>query len=91
MKEKLKERLAVLTDLIGVSGNEQAVIRYCMDQMRPLTDEVRILPCGDLIAAFRSSEPGSSMMLAAHADEIGIHIRSISRDGFIYFGTYGGV
>ena len=91
MKEKLKERLAVLTDLIGVSGNEQAVIRYCMDQMRPLADEVRILPCGDLIAAFRGSEPGPSMMLAAHADEIGIHIRSISRDGFIYFGTYGGV
>ena len=90
MKERLKEKLSALTQLIGVSGSEQAVIRYCMDKLGPLADEIQVLPCGDLIATFKGKEEGPSMMLAAHADEIGIHIRSISRDGFLYFGTYGG-
>ncbi len=90
MKQKLKERLRVLTGLIGVSGSEHQVIRYCQEQLSPLADEITILPCGDLIAAFNSGKPGPRMMIAAHADEIGFHIRHISKDGFLYFGFYGG-
>jgi len=91
MKERLKEKLRTLTSLIGVSGSEHQVIAYCRDQLKPLADEVTVLPCGDVIAKFDSKKPGPSMMIAAHADEIGFHIRSISKDGFIYFGVYGGV
>ncbi len=91
MKERLKEKLRTLTSLIGVSGSEQNVIAYCRDKLKPLADEVTVLPCGDVIARFEGKNPGPSMMIAAHADEIGFHIRSISKDGFIYFGIYGGV
>ena len=91
MKGQLKEKLAVLTGLIGVSGSEHQVIRYCRDYLEPLADEVTVLPCGDLIARFDSGVPGPKMMIAAHADEIGFHIRSIDKNGFIYFGVFGGV
>ena len=50
MKAQLKEKLTTLTSLIGVSGNEHHVIRYCKDYLEPLADEVTVLPCGDLIA-----------------------------------------
>ena len=91
MKEQLKEKLATLTGLIGVSGNEHQVIRYCRDYLKSLADEVTVLPCGDCIAKFDSGRPGPKMMIAAHADEIGFHIRSIDQNGFIYFGVFGGV
>ena len=54
MKAQLKEKLTTLTSLIGVSGNEHHVIRYCKDYLEPLADEVTVLPCGDLIARFIS-------------------------------------
>ena len=91
MKEALKEKLKELTALIGVSGSEQPVIRYCLEHLKPLADEVTVLPCGDLIARFDGTMPGPKMMIAAHADEIGFHIRSIDKNGFIYFGVFGGV
>ncbi len=91
MKEQLKKKLETLTGLIGVSGNEHQVIRYCRDFLKPLADEVTVLPCGDCIAEFNSGKPGPKMMIAAHADEIGFHIRSIDKNGFIYFGVFGGV
>ena len=91
MKQQLKEKLAVLTGLIGVSGSEHQVIRWCRDFLEPLADEVTVLPCGDCIAKFDSGKPGPKMMIAAHADEIGFHIRSIDKNGFIYFGVFGGV
>ncbi len=91
MKEKLKERVRFLTSLIGVSGNEHDVIAYCRDYLKPLADSVEVLPIGSLIARFDGGRPGPKMMIAAHADEIGFIIRSISKDGFIYFGTCGGV
>ena len=91
MKQQLKEKLTTLTGLIGVSGSEHQVIRYCRDYLEPLADEVTVLPCGDCIAKFDSGKPGPKMMIAAHADEIGFHIRSIDKNGFIYFGVFGGV
>jgi len=94
MKEELKEKLKNLTELIGVSGSEQAVIGYCKDFLEPLADKITVLPCGDLIAEFDGrypSEKKNSLMIAAHADEIGFNVRHISKDGFLYFGIYGGV
>ncbi|MCF0150164.1 MAG: M20/M25/M40 family metallo-hydrolase [Firmicutes bacterium] len=91
MKNRLKEKIAYLTSLIGVSGSEQQVMKYCRDFLMPLADEVTVLPIGDVIARFDSKKPGPKMMIAAHADEIGFTVRHISKDGFLYFSTFGGV
>ena len=91
MTEQLKEKLKALTGLIGVSGNEQAVIRYCRDCLKTLADSVEILPIGSLIARFDGKAPGPKMMIAAHADEIGLTVTEITQSGFLRFEIFGGV
>ena len=91
MKGHLKAKLGVLTSLIGVSGSEQNVIRYCRDYLAPLADSIEILPIGSLIAKFDGKGPGPKMMVAAHADEIGLTITEITPSGFLRFEIFGGV
>ena len=87
---ELQEELAQLTALDGVSGHEQAVIAAMRQKLAPHCQELRIDPFGNLLATARGRPEGLHLMLCAHADEIGLVVKSIGKDGFLRFSILGG-
>ncbi|HHY75522.1 MAG TPA: M42 family metallopeptidase [Firmicutes bacterium] len=89
-RELIKKHLLPLLTLSGVSGREGAVIRYMVEAMKPLVDEIRVDPMGNIFTVKRG-KPGPKVMIAAHSDEIGLIVKSIEKNGFIRFEKMGGV
>jgi len=91
------DTLQLLRDLSqasGVSGNEKVVQTIARKALEPHADALRTDALGNLIALKRGrradGSPARAIMLAAHADEIGLMVKSLEK-GFIRFATVGGV
>ncbi len=80
-----------LSDLIGISGNEQDVSAFIKEIITPLVNKVWIDPLGNLLAIKQGSDPQAhKIMLDAHMDEVGLIINYIEEDGYLRFGLVGG-
>jgi endoglucanase len=90
LKARLRQELAQLTALDGVSGHEQAVVRRLRDLMEPLADRVEVDALGNLYAT-RDSGDAPHLMVAAHSDEIGGLVAAIEAGGWLRLQTVGGV
>jgi endoglucanase len=86
------ELLRDLCTLDGVSGVEDEVRDYILKKVRPLAEEVRVDPLGNVLA-FRKGKKstGKRVMLCAHMDEVGFIITDITEDGYLKFSSLGGV
>lgn len=88
-----KASLAFLQTLVNTpspTGHEVAGQRVWLDYVRPLADEVSSDAYGNCVAVLNKG--GSPrIMLAAHADEIGMVVNYINDDGYIYVLKVGGV
>lgn len=91
MKEYIKKTFFDLNDLVGISGYEQDVARYCRDRLVPYADKVEVMQNGNVIGTFDSGKPGHNIMLLAHMDEVGICVKYITPNGFILFEKIGGL
>ena len=78
-----------LTNVSGVSGNEENVRELIKQEIGNYVDEIRQDVLGNLIAIKHGS--GKKIMLAAHMDEIGIIVTQIEDNGFLRFSVVGGV
>lgn len=84
--------LKELTLLRGVSGNEQAVRRALMAACRPLCDDVALDKIGNVVARKRGRETGyPHVLLAAHMDEVGFIVMSVTDDGLLRIRPVGGI
>jgi len=81
--------LEKLTNIFGVSGNEENIREMIKDEIKNYVDEVSVDKLGNLIARKKGEAP--KVMLAAHMDEIGLVIKSIERGGKIYCSPVGGI
>jgi endoglucanase len=89
--DDLKGLLRELADLDAVSGDERPVIRRLADRLRPHVDELSSDVPGNLYAVRRGPSPGPTLLVAAHADEIGLMVKSVEPGGFLRFEKVGGV
>ncbi len=81
-----------LTQLNGVSGNEHAVRAALMEQVTPLCDEVSVDTMGNLFAVRNGTDAKAPhIMLAAHMDEVGFMVLSITEEGMLRIAPVGGV
>lgn len=81
-----------LTETFGPSGFEDAIRAFVLDEVRPLADEVRVDPLGNLIVRKgQRRDNGQRIMLAAHMDEIGLMVTHVEEGGYLRFTTIGGV
>ena len=90
MKEALARRIEELAAIDGVAGFEQDVVAYMAEALRGLGLPTEVDRFGNLVATRRGSRGSPSVMIAAHADEIGAMVRSIDERGFIWFEKIGG-
>jgi len=89
MKERIRNYFRDLSGLHGVSGSEQAVVRYMKEKLEPLVDELIVDTSGNVIAIKHGTSPGPKLMIAAHSDEIGFCVKNILDNGFILYDKIG--
>jgi len=84
----IKSLLEKLSNAHGISGREGSVQRIVMEEIKPYVDEFEEDAVGNLTAIKRGDKP--TIMIAAHADEIGFMVRQVDEKGFIRFIRIGG-
>lgn len=88
----LIDTLKALCALPGLSSHEDAVREYIREAIAPYARSVRVDAMGNLIAEKAGAVPGScSLMLAAHMDEVGLMIHTVTDEGYLKFSTVGGI
>ena len=86
------DTLKTLCALDGVTGNEEKVRDYIKSEISPYADDIRVDAMGNLIAFKKGAKhPEKTVMLAAHMDEVGVIVTSITDDGYLKFACAGGI
>lgn len=84
-----KELFKKLTEAFGPSGYEGEVREIITENLSKYT-QVRYDRLGSVIGEKRGNEDSPKIMFAAHMDEVGFMVESITKDGFIKFLPLGG-
>lgn len=86
------ELLKKLCSPIGVSGSEESVRAVIENEIKPYCDKIYTDRAGNLIAEKKGEkEPSGKIMVAAHMDEVGFIITSITDSGLLRFSSVGGI
>jgi endoglucanase len=85
------EILEKLSNACGVTGREEEVRSLMKNLLKPLVDEVKEDKLGNVIGVKKGKKNAPRVMLAAHMDEIGLLVKTISKEGFIQFAKMGGI
>ena len=90
MDLRAKVRELMLID--GLSGYENEVARVVKESIAPFVDEVTIDRFGNVVAKLNGTDLSAPVvMFGAHMDQLGLVVRYISEDGYIYPERLGGV
>lgn len=86
---KLLEKLC---NVIGVSGDEGEVRKIVLDEVKPITDEVKVDAMGNVLATkCGSGKNRTRVLLDAHMDEVGFFIVADDGEGLYRFENVGGI
>lgn len=87
----MKKLLEKLSNIPGISGFEDRVRDFMINELKDYVDEIKVDDLGNLIVIKKGEPNGKKIMLAAHMDEIGLMVRFIDEKGFIKFSKIGGI
>lgn len=88
----MKKLINELSNLRGVSGFEYLIADDITKMFKPYADEVYTDSLGNIIAHKKSKNANSpKLLIEAHYDEIGLIVKSITKEGFVTFANIGGV
>jgi endoglucanase len=85
------EVLEKLSNACGVAGREDEVRKIMRDSLKPYVDEILEDKLGNIIAVKKGKKNAPRVMLAAHMDEIGLFVKTITKEGFLQFTKVGGI
>ena len=87
----LNENLEKLSNACGVTGRENQVRELMIQLMKPYADQITVDRLENVIAIKQGKEKSPKIMLAAHMDEVGLMVKTISKEGFLQFTKMGGI
>lgn len=89
---ELKTFLEELSNSSGVSGYEEAVSDIVKNYFKDYCEESYSDSMYNTVCIKKgeNNSSGIKIMLAGHIDEIGLMVKDIDEDGFLYFATIGG-
>lgn len=88
----LRDTLAKLSELHGISGVEDDVREYIIKEIKPYCDSLEVNSAGCIIAFKKGRQtPEHKLMLCAHMDEVGMIVTDIAENGLLKFATVGGI
>jgi len=74
-----------------VAGREEEVRGLMKELLKPNVDEINEDKLGNVIGIKKGKKDAPTVMLAAHMDEIGLMVKTISKEGFLQFAKIGGI
>lgn len=78
--------------LNAISGREERVRDFILNEVKAFADKIDIDPLGNLIVFKKGAKtPKNTVMLDAHMDEVGFMITHINEDATLGFETVGGI
>jgi endoglucanase len=87
----LNEDLEKLSNVCGVTGNESPVRELLIQLINPFVDEVIVDRLENVIAIKEGKKSKPKIMLAAHMDEVGLMVKTVTKEGFLQFSKIGGI
>lgn len=90
MTQSQEQFLQKLIETPGVSNYEENVQKLWRAEVESSVDSIEVTPHGNNISTIKGTDD-ISVLIVGHADEIGLIIRYISGDGFLYVSRVGGV
>lgn len=91
MNEQTFELIKKATEIQSTSGFEHNIRKFIREEITPLVDDVQNDGLGGIFGVKHAKEPGApKLMLAAHMDEIGFMISTITEKGFFHVLPLGG-
>ncbi len=87
----LSENLEKLSNACGVAGREQEVRNLLIELMKPHADEITVDKLENVIATKKGKKGSPKVMIAAHMDEVGLMVKTITKEGFLQFAKMGGI
>lgn len=87
----LAENLEKLSNASGVAGKEEEARNLLIEFLKPHADEVTIDRMDNVIAIKKGKKSKPKIMLAAHMDEVGLMVKTITKEGFLQFTKMGGI
>ncbi|MDR1117264.1 MAG: M42 family metallopeptidase [Oscillospiraceae bacterium] len=85
------ELLKKLCEIDGVSSFEENVREFIRKEAEPYADEIFEDVLGNLYVHGSGAAAKRKLMFAAHMDEVGFIIKSITEDGYLKFAAVGGI
>ena len=90
MTTQQEQFLQLLIDTPGPSNHEEEVQRIWREEIRSSVDTIDVDAHGNNIATLKAGTE-LSILLAGHSDEVGLIVKYIAENGFIYVMNVGGV
>ncbi|MGE5187449.1 MAG: M42 family metallopeptidase [Betaproteobacteria bacterium] len=87
----INQNLEKLSNACGVTGRESQVRDLMIELLKPYADEIQLDKLENVIAIKKGKPNKPKIMLAAHMDEIGLMVKTITKDGFLQFSKMGGI
>jgi putative aminopeptidase FrvX len=87
----INENLEKLSNACGVTGRENEVKDIMIQLLKPYVDEIQMDKMENVIAIKKGNAKAPKIMLAAHMDEVGLMVKTITKDGFLQFSKMGGI
>lgn len=90
MKDEPRDFLHALLTTPSPTGFEQRIQAVVRKRMEKFADDMSVDLHGNLIVGV-NTKASRRVMLAGHCDQIGLMVRHITKEGFIYPATLGGI
>ena len=87
----LNENLEELSNACGVTGREEEARNLLIKLMKPYADEIEVDRLENVIAIKKGKKSKPKIMLAAHMDEVGLMVKTVTKEGFLQFAKMGGI
>jgi putative aminopeptidase FrvX len=87
----LQENLKNLSNACGVTGREEEVRDLMVKLLKPIADQVIVDKMENVVAVRKGKKNAPKVMLAAHKDEVGLMVKTITKEGFLQFTKMGGI
>jgi putative aminopeptidase FrvX len=87
----INTNLEKLSNACGVTGREEQVRNIMVQLMTPYVDEIQVDRLENVIGIKKGKAKSPKIMLAAHMDEVGLMVKTVTKDGFLQFSKMGGI
>jgi putative aminopeptidase FrvX len=91
MLMSLNANLEKLSNACGVTGREEEVRNLLIKLIKPYVDEISTDRLENVIAIKKGKKDKPKIMIAAHMDEVGLMVKTITKEGFLQFAKMGGI